>query len=92
MQRSGGLRSDLSAEFQTPCGVWTTFSSLPGSSRCRRQNALAFAVALSALDRSWGTETLAVAGGQLVLCGPGLYVNRAIATGIGCLCARPTSG
>lgn len=47
------------------------------------QNALAFAVALSALDRSWGTESLAVAGGQLVLCGPGLYVNRAIAAGIG---------
>ena len=24
-----------------------------------------------------------MAGGQLVLCGPGLYVNRAIAVGIG---------
>jgi GNAT superfamily N-acetyltransferase len=47
------------------------------------ENAVAFAVALSAIDRSWGTETLAVAGGQLVLCGAGLYVNRAIAVGIG---------
>jgi GNAT superfamily N-acetyltransferase len=47
------------------------------------ENAVAFALALSAIDRSWGTETLAVAGGQLVLCGPGLYVNRAIAVGIG---------
>jgi GNAT superfamily N-acetyltransferase len=47
------------------------------------ENAVAWALALSAIDRSWGTETLAVAGGQLVLCGPGLYVNRAIATGIG---------
>jgi GNAT superfamily N-acetyltransferase len=37
---------------------------------------------LSRLDRSWGTETLAVAGGQLVLSGPGMYVNRAIAVGI----------
>jgi GNAT superfamily N-acetyltransferase len=45
-------------------------------------NSVAFALALSAIDRSWGTETLAVAGGQLVLCGPGLYVNRAIAAGI----------
>jgi GNAT superfamily N-acetyltransferase len=46
------------------------------------ENAVAFALVLSAIDRSWGTETLAVAGGQLVLCGPGLYVNRAIAAGI----------
>src|SRR4029078_11006357 len=44
-------------------------------------NSVAFALALSAIDRSWGTETLAVAGGQLVLCGPGMYVNRAIAAG-----------
>ena len=47
------------------------------------ENAVAFALALSSVDRSWGTETLAVAGGQLVLDGPGLYVNRAIAVGIG---------
>ena len=46
------------------------------------ENAVAFALALSSTDRSWGTETLAVAGGQLVLDGPGLYVNRAIAVGI----------
>jgi GNAT superfamily N-acetyltransferase len=45
-------------------------------------NALAFALVLRGLDRSWGTESLAVAGGQLVLTGPGLYVNRAIAVGI----------
>lgn len=45
-------------------------------------NAVAFARALSELDRSWGTETTALAGGNLVLCGPGLYVNQAIATGI----------
>jgi len=50
--------------------------------RVDAQNAVAFALALSAIDRSWGTETLAVADGQLVLCGRGLYVNRAIATGI----------
>ena len=46
------------------------------------EHSVAFALALSAIDPSWGTETLAVAGGQLVLCGPGLYVNRAIAAGI----------
>lgn len=46
------------------------------------QNSVAFALALSAIDRSWGTETLAMAGGQLVLCGQGLFVNRAIAVGI----------
>lgn len=46
------------------------------------QNSVAFALALSEIDPSWGTETLAVAGGQLVLCGPGLYVNRAIGAGI----------
>jgi GNAT superfamily N-acetyltransferase len=46
------------------------------------ENAVAFALAVSSADRSWGTETLAVAGGQLVLSGPGLYVNRAIAVGI----------
>src|SRR3954449_5482561 len=45
-------------------------------------NSVAFALALSAIERSWGTETLALAGGQLVLCGPGMYVNRAIAAGI----------
>jgi GNAT superfamily N-acetyltransferase len=50
--------------------------------RVEALNAVAFALALSAIDRSWATETLAVAGGQLVLCGPGLYVNRAIAAGI----------
>jgi GNAT superfamily N-acetyltransferase len=47
------------------------------------ENAVAFALALSSIDRGWGTETLALAGGQLVLNGPGLYVNRAIAVGIG---------
>ena len=56
------------------------------------ENAVAPALCLSSVDRSWGTETLAVAGGQLVLNGPGLYVNRAIAVGIGARCAPPTSG
>ncbi|MGO0575866.1 GNAT family N-acetyltransferase [Ornithinimicrobium panacihumi] len=45
-------------------------------------NAVALAGALAEQDRSWGTETLAVAGGYLVLSGRGLYVNRAIAAGI----------
>lgn len=40
------------------------------------------ALTISGQDRTWGTETVAVAGGQLVLTGPGLYVNRAIACGI----------
>ncbi|MDO5500933.1 MAG: GNAT family N-acetyltransferase [Propionibacteriaceae bacterium] len=45
-------------------------------------NAVAIARALSDQDRSWGAETTALAGGHLVLCGPGMYVNQAIATGI----------
>ena len=46
------------------------------------RDAVAMASALSAQDPTWGTETLAVAGGQLVLSGRGMYVNRAIAVGI----------
>jgi GNAT superfamily N-acetyltransferase len=50
--------------------------------RVAARNAVALALALSGHDRSWGSETLAVAGGRLVLCGPGMYVNRAMAVGI----------
>lgn len=42
----------------------------------------ALAGALAELDPSWGTETHALAGGRLVLCGPGLYVNRGLALGL----------
>lgn len=45
-------------------------------------DSVAHARALARLDSMWGTEVLAVAGGSLVLCGPGLYVNRARAAGI----------
>lgn len=37
---------------------------------------------LAGHDRSWGTDVFALAGGQAVLCGPGLYVNRALAVGL----------
>ena len=41
-----------------------------------------FAAALADCDPSWGTYGGPVADGQLVLCGSGLYVNRAIAVGL----------
>ncbi len=47
------------------------------------KDAAAFAVELARLDPSWGSETFELAGGQVVLCGPGMYVNRAIAIGMG---------
>ena len=45
-------------------------------------DSVAHARVLARQDHSWGTEVLAVAGGYLVLCGAGLYVNRARAAGI----------
>ena len=45
-------------------------------------DAAAFASELARLDHSWGSETFELAGGRAVLCGPGLYVNRAIAVGL----------
>jgi GNAT superfamily N-acetyltransferase len=40
-----------------------------------------FAIALAAQDSSWKSETRPLSGGHLVLCGAGLYVNRALAAG-----------
>jgi GNAT superfamily N-acetyltransferase len=37
---------------------------------------------LASQDPSWGTEVFDLGGGQAVLSGPGLYVNRALATGL----------
>ncbi len=45
-------------------------------------NAAAHARVLAIQDRSWGTEVFDLAGGCAVLCGPGLYVNRALAMGL----------
>ena len=45
-------------------------------------DAAAFARVLAADDPAWGSETFAFAGGHAVLCGPGLYVNRALAAGL----------
>jgi GNAT superfamily N-acetyltransferase len=44
-------------------------------------DAAAFASVLVDVDPSWGTEAFPLAGGQVVLWGPGLYVNRALAVG-----------
>lgn len=44
-------------------------------------NAVALAETLADTDPSWGSETTELAGGALVLCGPGLFVNRAIGVG-----------
>ena len=45
-------------------------------------NARAHALVLAGQDQSWGTEVFGLAGGHAVLCGPGLYVNRAMAVGL----------
>jgi GNAT superfamily N-acetyltransferase len=45
-------------------------------------DAAAFARVLADQDPTWGSETFELAGGQLVLCGPGLYVNRALAVAL----------
>ena len=45
-------------------------------------DAAAFAHVLARLDPSWGSAAMPVGGGWLVLCGRGLYVNRAIGAGL----------
>lgn len=45
-------------------------------------DAAAFAVELARVDPSWASETFELAGGRVVLCGRGMYVNRAIAAGL----------
>ena len=45
-------------------------------------NAAAHARVLASQDPSWGTEVFELAGGHAVLCGHGLYVNRALAMGL----------
>ena len=45
-------------------------------------DAVAIADALRAQDPSWGSETFDLADGRVVLCGSGLYVNRALAVGL----------
>jgi len=49
--------------------------------RAWAENAAAFATVLARIDPAWGSETFEVAGGHVVLCGPGMYVNRAIGIG-----------
>ena len=44
-------------------------------------DAAVFAETLADVDPSWGSETFELGGGRVVLCGPGLYVNRAMAVG-----------
>ncbi|MFW2335606.1 GNAT family N-acetyltransferase [Ilumatobacter sp.] len=45
-------------------------------------DAAAFAEVLAQQDPSWGSGHVPVAGGQLVLCGRGMYVNRALGAGL----------
>jgi len=45
-------------------------------------NARDHAIVLAGQDPSWGTDVFDLAGGYAVLCGPGLYVNRALAVGL----------
>lgn len=44
-------------------------------------DAVAFAAALARVDPTWGTRWFELAGGYVVLSGPGMYVNRAMAVG-----------
>jgi GNAT superfamily N-acetyltransferase len=46
------------------------------------RDAAAHACVLASQDPSWGTDVFELAGGYAVLCGPGLYVNRAIGVGL----------
>ncbi len=46
------------------------------------QDAAALASVLARQDPSWGAESFPLAGGYVVLCGAGMYVNRAIAVGL----------
>lgn len=50
--------------------------------RAWADDAAEFAIQLARIDPSWGSVTFALAGGQVVLCGPGMYVNRALACGL----------
>jgi GNAT superfamily N-acetyltransferase len=47
------------------------------------EGAAAHARVLAAQDPTWGTDVFELAGGVAVLCGPGLYVNRAMGIGLG---------
>ena len=51
-------------------------------SRTWARNAAEHARVLATQDPSWGTDVFELAGGWAVLCGPGLYVNRALAVGL----------
>ena len=61
---------------------WQTDRVMRRVLRTWADDASAFASELAHLDASWGSETFELAGGRAVLCGPGLYVNRAIAVGL----------
>lgn len=45
-------------------------------------DAAAFAEVLSLRDPCWKSETFPLSGGRVVLCGRGMYVNRALAVGL----------
>ena len=66
---------------------WATLQSMDRAalieriSRTWAGNAVAHAVILAGQDPSWGTETFELAGGHVVLGGPGLYINRGLAIG-----------
>lgn len=45
------------------------------------ENAADFAEVLAEIDPSWGSEVTELGGGLLVLCGPGMFVNQALAAG-----------
>ncbi len=60
-----------------------TDTSLTRLLRIWADDAVAFARVLAQEDPSLGAEHFALAGGRAVLCGPGMYVNRVLAAGLG---------
>ena len=46
------------------------------------KDAAAFAEVLADQDAAWGAERFLLAGGRAVLCGPGMYENTAVASGL----------
>ena len=46
------------------------------------EDAAEFATELARIDPAWGSQTFPLAGGHVVLCGPGLYVNRVLGAGL----------
>ncbi len=59
-----------------------SLQSIVGIERIWTEDAVQLANAVADLDPSWGTTVFDLVDGVAVLCGPGLYVNRALGLGL----------